>query len=256
MRFMLLLADRKNFDLRLNEVGKSPVIPFRYHLLGCLPRTQTFSLSVYFLAATTAATNYVTPTNGPKCPKFGSVMKMVCRKRDAKNMILYWRCLVCGSFRSPYDQIFFSLFKRPVKIILAIFKNRSANLTIAKTTSMVDGRNKIVEIDQFLYAKVKHIKGKDLKRPQVWTFNLLQRLDNVTGKKCYLQVVPNRKRKLFWKKSMINIYLIQLFIRTVGPQLVRKVELIQALKCNHTWMSTFGVTTTVSMMTVFSAMDF
>ena len=44
--------------------------------------------------------------NNSKCPKIGCLMKIVNRKRDknAKNMILLWRCTICGSFRSPYDQ--------------------------------------------------------------------------------------------------------------------------------------------------------
>ena len=67
------------------------------------------------------------------------------------------------------------------------------SIDIDKANLKLGGRNKIVEIDESLYAKVKHNKDKDLKRPQVWTFGLVQRPDSLTAKKCYLQVVPNRE---------------------------------------------------------------
>ncbi|CAF0708282.1 unnamed protein product [Brachionus calyciflorus] len=40
---------------------------------------------------------------------------------------------------------------------------------------------KIIEIDESLNAKVKHGKGKDLKRPQVWVLGLVQRKDSSTN---------------------------------------------------------------------------
>ena len=48
-------------------------------------------------------------------------------------------------------------------------------LDIDKKNLKMGGPGKIVEIDESLYAKVKHSKGKDLMRPQVWTFGLVQR---------------------------------------------------------------------------------
>ncbi|RNA00667.1 hypothetical protein BpHYR1_035558 [Brachionus plicatilis] len=42
------------------------------------------------------------------------------------------------------------------------------SIDIDKANLKLGGRNKIVEIDESLYAKVKHNKGKDLKRPQVF----------------------------------------------------------------------------------------
>ncbi len=45
------------------------------------------------------------------------------------------------------------------------------------------GPDKIVEIDESLFIKVKHHKGKDLKRPQVWVFGLYER----DTKKCKLR---------------------------------------------------------------------
>ncbi|CAF0725430.1 unnamed protein product [Brachionus calyciflorus] len=42
-------------------------------------------------------------------------------------------------------------------------------------------------------AFVKHSKGKDLKRPQVWTFGLVERRDGKANGKVYLEVVPNRE---------------------------------------------------------------
>ncbi|CAF1058817.1 unnamed protein product [Brachionus calyciflorus] len=52
---------------------------------------------------------------------------------------------------------------------------------------------KIVEIDESLFAIDKHSKCKDLKRPRVWTFGLVERRDETTNDKVYLEVVPNRE---------------------------------------------------------------
>ncbi len=47
-----------------------------------------------------------------------------------------------------------------------------------------------MEIDESLLAKVKHHRGKDLKRQQVWIFGLINRPGR--EKKCYIEIVPDR----------------------------------------------------------------
>ncbi len=37
------------------------------------------------------------------------------------------------------------------------------------------GDGKIVEIDESMFAKVKHFKGKDLQRRQLWVFGMKER---------------------------------------------------------------------------------
>lgn len=50
------------------------------------------------------------------------------------------------------------------------------------------GDGKIVEIDESLFIKVKHNKGKDLKRRQIWVFGMYER----GSKLCLFIVVPKR----------------------------------------------------------------
>ena len=52
----------------------------------------------------------------------------------------------------------------------------------------VGGEGKIVEIDESLYVKVKHWKGKDMRKEQVWVFGML---DRKTGK-IYFELVKKR----------------------------------------------------------------
>lgn len=47
---------------------------------------------------------------------------------------------------------------------------------------------KEVEIDESLFVKVKHHKGKDLGRPQIWVFGMYERIT----KKVLFVVVPKR----------------------------------------------------------------
>lgn len=74
------------------------------------------------------------------CIKKGSELNLKFRKRtaDSKNQILSWRCTSCGTFKSIYDGSFFSLFKKPVKIILALVKCWSTQLTIKKSQAMIE----------------------------------------------------------------------------------------------------------------------
>jgi transposase-like protein len=164
------------------------------------------------------------------CKMKGRQMFLKNRKRDknSTNLLLTWYCNGCKSYKSVYDGSFFSLFRKPIRILLGIIKCWSAHLTISKTVSTIKlhlnedihrdsvaslfhklrqicsldidrkslklgGPGKIIEIDESLYAKVKHSKGKDLIRPQVWTFGLVQRKDSQSNGKCYFEVVPNRE---------------------------------------------------------------
>ena len=65
-------------------------------------------------------------------------------------------------------------------------------IAIDKPNLKLGGKNRVVEIDDSLIAKVMYMKGKDLKREQIWIYGLV---DRSTGC-CYLQIVPNRTAKV------------------------------------------------------------
>ncbi len=131
------------------------------------------------------------------CKKYEKLMSLTIRKRskESLNYVLSWRCTVCRSYRTVYENSFFSLFKKPVRILLAVIKCWAAQLTINKTIAVIEmnlndkitkstvseiyfklrqlcsididrknlklgGFGKIIEIDESLYAKIKHGKGK------------------------------------------------------------------------------------------------
>jgi hypothetical protein len=50
------------------------------------------------------------------------------------------------------------------------------------------GKGVIVEIDESLFAHVKHHRGKDLRRRQIWVFGLRERQSG----KCYFKIVKKR----------------------------------------------------------------
>jgi len=57
-----------------------------------------------------------------------------------------------------------------------------------KEDFVLGGDGKIVEIDESMFARVKHHRGKDLKRKQYWVFGLKER---DTGK-TYMEIVSAR----------------------------------------------------------------
>jgi transposase-like protein len=66
---------------------------------------------------------------------------------------------------------------------------------VRKDDLKLGGKGVIVEIDETLVAKVKYNVGKALKIRQVWLFGLIDRATN----KCFLTIVPNRKKETLLK---------------------------------------------------------
>jgi len=64
-------------------------------------------------------------------------------------------------------------------------------LALDKKNLKLGGEGQIVEIDESLFARVKHKVGKDLFRKQVWVFGLVER----SSGRVYFQVVPDRTAK-------------------------------------------------------------
>ncbi|CAF0979658.1 unnamed protein product [Brachionus calyciflorus] len=149
------------------------------------------------------------------------------RNKDSKNQLLSWRCMACTNYKTIYQDSYFTLFRKPLKIVLAIIKCWSAQV-ISKTVDLINlhfehnvhrntvaviffrlrqlctlsidkknlklgGPGQIIEKDESLYAKVKHFKGKDLRRPQIWCFGLVERKNLQSHGKVYFEIVPNRE---------------------------------------------------------------
>ena len=160
-----------------------------------------------------------------KCSKCLIDLKVRSRKRnkDGDHTFLSFRCTGCASFSSLYSGTMLATNRKPINEVIEMIKCWSAELTIAKTcdfltmqgievsrqtvgklwttlrhvcTLMLDkpniklgGYGQVVEIDESLFARVKHNKGKDLKRKHIWVFGLVDR----STSKVYFQIVPNRK---------------------------------------------------------------
>jgi hypothetical protein len=161
--------------------------------------------------------------NNNKKPCF-NVKRALKRRRTAYAVlsIINWRCPRCQTFNTLNEGTFFEQFKLPVFEILSIIKCWSLELTICKTIDYLrmdntaicrqaiakifkairmvcsvalnkkeirlGGENLTVQIDESLFAKVKHHVGKDLARKQVWVFGMV----DVKFDLIYFQCVPDR----------------------------------------------------------------
>ena len=157
-----------------------------------------------------------------KCDK-NCVLRYRFRNKTSTNRLINWRCNSCGATSSVFNGTFFQLFRKPVREIMIVIKCWAVELTIAKTIHVLKledinitrqtvgiifnhlrnvctvaldkkniklgGKNLIIEIDESLYARVKHTVGKDLMRQQVWCYGMVDRKSD----NCFLQLVPNRK---------------------------------------------------------------
>ena len=143
----------------------------------------------------------------PSCSKAPVTLQTRQRTKDSSTACWTYRCSKCTKYHSAFDSSFFSLFRKPIEQLLLVIKFWSTGLTVAKAVDlfklitnkdispdfvgplfrrlrnvcsvkvrkdkiMLGGRGKIVEIDEkSLLAKVKHNRGKDLKRKQVFMFS-------------------------------------------------------------------------------------
>lgn len=81
-----------------------------------------------------------------------------------------------------------------------------ANVAMARSDIKLGGPGRIVEIDESLFIKVKHNRGKDLRRPQVWVFGMYERPADPSQKgRCLFVVVPKRDARTLL--SVINQYI-------------------------------------------------
>lgn len=73
------------------------------------------------------------------CKKKGSNMTLQLRKRSKQSEIklLTWRCNSCTTYKSIFEGSFFSMFRKPVKVIMALIKCWSASITISKTCDLI-----------------------------------------------------------------------------------------------------------------------
>lgn len=155
----------------------------------------------------------------------GAKRKLVSSTRSKKstNLLFQFRCSTCGKEKTLLKNSFFSIFKSPFNTVLDIIKcwclqmtqiktgqylkinktkkhrttigeifkrlRNMSSLALNKKHIKLGGKDKIVEIDESLFVKVKYWKGKDLKRKQVWVFGMVCR----SSGRCYFQIVQNRK---------------------------------------------------------------
>ncbi|CAF1031394.1 unnamed protein product [Brachionus calyciflorus] len=57
---------------------------------------------------------------------------------------------------------------------------------------ILNWRSRTCRVDKSFYCKVKHWKGKDLKRRPVWVFGLVERADGESNGRTYMQIVKDR----------------------------------------------------------------
>ena len=156
-------------------------------------------------------------TRAQVCKKCNVEMKL--KEKDSNIDKYAWKCTKnsCGTTSSIRNGTFLEQFNKSLHTFLKMFyhwavrtpqKVISKELDISRNTLtawqqkftliavkefdrknfVLGGRNSVVEVDESLFIKVKHHKGKDLVRPQVWVFGLYER----DSKRILFIVVPKR----------------------------------------------------------------
>ncbi|CAF1073400.1 unnamed protein product [Brachionus calyciflorus] len=136
------------------------------------------------------------------CSKCGKSMKLIQRNDSIDGFS--WRCTTDSKRCSLRDGTYLQNSRIDVKTFLKIvyfwafqirqvdqvsmisvdrhtiitYQQKLRHLAISSfdiESIKLGGEGKVVEIDESLFVKVKHNKGKDLKRPQIWVFGLYER---------------------------------------------------------------------------------
>jgi transposase-like protein len=155
--------------------------------------------------------------NCPKCLNRGKTIPMKWATRKTTDQYV-WRCSTCTTYSSFRDGSFLSNYRVNLTSTLRMIHSWCLempivdvcnNVGISKPTMItfyrnlqhfaicdynrdefkIGGPGKIIEIDESLFARVKHNRGAALKRKQIWVFGMMER----DTRKCVLYVVPNRK---------------------------------------------------------------
>ena len=142
---------------------------------------------------------------------------LVIRKRRNVGDDLWWRCTKCLTYTSIRNNSFLSMFKLPLKKIIKLIFNWAiqfcnedickivgvckqtvtsfnqelrliAVLDLKREQIVLGGPGVEVQIDESMFIRVKHHKGKDLRRSQVWVFGLYDK----ENKLIVFVVVPSR----------------------------------------------------------------
>ena len=196
---------------------------------------------------------------GPVC-SYCNKVKEWRKKADAGDKY-GWRCTKCSTFSSIKYNSFLESYKFPiiktVKLIEAwAFEYKivdvCSRLDISKPTVikffqqlreiacvdlnqqyyLLGGFGKICEMDESLFVKAKHNKGRVLSQKQIWVFGILER----DSKKIHFEVVKSRdKRTLI--PVITNVIAPGSLIYTDGWKAYSGLEKLDGMDYSHNWVN-------------------